>query len=336
LTELTGIGAELRRARESQGLTLADVAQQLKFAPHQIDFLENERFDRLPGPTIARGMVRNYARLLNLEPESMVARMSPKVPPVSDATLQGPALKQPVPFSDGGGRSTWIYAAFSLAVLALAAVLGYGWQQERAGAPQFVAPAEPQRPAEPEPPPVERLADPAPPPVVAEAPKPEPKPEPKIPKPEPKIPKPEPKIPKPEPKIPKPEPKIPKPEPKIPKPEPKTAIEKPAPPQAAATPPIQAATAPQAPADTQPREATGNVRRIVLICEEDSWLEVRDGTGRSVVQSLYPAGSERVVRGRGPFEIVIGNARAVRLVVDDKPVDLKRHTRGEVARVVIQ
>jgi cytoskeleton protein RodZ len=252
----------------------------------------------------------------------MVARMSPKVPPVSDATLQGPALKQPVPFSDGGGRSTWIYAAFSLAVLALAAVLGYGWQQERAGAPQFVAPAEPQRPAEPEPPPVERLADPAPPPVVAEAPKPEPKPEPKIPKPEPKIPK--------------PEPKIPKPEPKIPKPEPKTAIEKPAPPQAAATPPIQAATAPQAPADTQPREATGNVRRIVLICEEDSWLEVRDGTGRSVVQSLYPAGSERVVRGRGPFEIVIGNARAVRLVVDDKPVDLKRHTRGEVARVVIQ
>jgi cytoskeleton protein RodZ len=308
LTELTGIGAELRRARESQGLTLADVAQQLKFAPHQIDFLENERFDRLPGPTIARGMVRNYARLLNLEPESMVARMSPKVPPVSDATLQGPALKQPVPFSDGGGRSTWIYAAFSLAVLALAAVLGYGWQQERAGAPQFVAPAEPQRPAEPEPPPVERLADPAPPPVVAEAPKPEPKPE----------------------------PKIPKPEPKIPKPEPKTAIEKPAPPQAAATPPIQAATAPQAPADTQPREATGNVRRIVLICEEDSWLEVRDGTGRSVVQSLYPAGSERVVRGRGPFEIVIGNARAVRLVVDDKPVDLKRHTRGEVARVVIQ
>ena len=308
MTELTGIGAELRRARESQGLTLADVAQQLKFAPHQIDFLENERFDRLPGPTIARGMVRNYARLLSLEPESMVARMSPKVPPVPDATLQGPALKQPVPFSDGGGRSTWIYAAFSLAVLALAAVLGYGWQQERAGAPQFVAPAEPQRPAEPEPQPVERLADPAPPPVVAEAPKPEPKPE----------------------------PKIPKPEPKIPKPEPKKAIEKPAPPPAAATPPTQAATVPQAAADTQPREATGNVRRIVLICEEDSWLEVRDGTGRSVVQSLYPAGSERVVRGRGPFEIVIGNARAVRLVVDDKPVDLKRHTRGEVARVVIQ
>lgn len=315
MTELTGIGAELRRARESQGLTLADVAQQLKFAPHQIDFLENERFDRLPGPTIARGMVRNYARLLNLDPESMVARMSPKVPPAPDATLQGPALKQPVPFSDGAGRSTWIYAGFSLAVLALAAVLGYEWQQERA-APQFVAPAAPQRPAEPEPRPVEPLAAPAPP--LAE---------------------------------PAPPLAVPAPPPvtaQAPKPEPKKAIEKPAPPKpptpapesskpaAPSKPAAQVATAPQSPADTQPREAAGNLRRIVLICVEDSWLEVRDGTGRSVVQSLYPAGSERVVRGRGPFEVVIGNARAVRLLVDDKPVDLKRHTRGEVARVVIQ
>ena len=69
MTELTGIGAALRRARESQGLAVADVAQQLKFASRQIESLENERFDRLPGPTIARGMVRNYARLLGVDPE---------------------------------------------------------------------------------------------------------------------------------------------------------------------------------------------------------------------------------------------------------------------------
>ena len=81
MTELSGIGAELRRAREAQGLTIEDVAQQLKFAPRQIESLESERFDRLPGPTIARGMVRNYARLLNMAPEPLVERMSPKVEP---------------------------------------------------------------------------------------------------------------------------------------------------------------------------------------------------------------------------------------------------------------
>jgi cytoskeleton protein RodZ len=300
LTELTGIGAELRRARESQGLTLADVAQQLKFATHQIEFLENERFDRLPGPTIARGMVRNYARLLNLDGEALVERMSPKVAAAPDVALQGPALKQPVPFSQGGGRATWLYAGLSLVVLALAGVVAYEWQRESA-APQFVVPgAPPPAPAaapaqaEPEPQPVERMAEPAappPPPVTAAEP--------------------------------------PKPEPK--KPEPRKAIEQPVPPEVAVAPPVE-----QPVEQAAPREATGNLRRIVLICEEDSWLQVRDGTGQSVVQSLYPAGSERVVRGRGPFEILIGNARGVRLLVDDKPVDLRRHTRGDVARLTIQ
>jgi hypothetical protein len=33
---------------------------------------------------------------------------------------------------------------------------------------------------------------------------------------------------------------------------------------------------------------------------------------------------------------VIGNARGVTLLVDDKPVDLKRYTRADVARVTIK
>src|SRR3954470_3181712 len=65
--EVSGIGAELARAREEQGLALADVAQQLKFAARQLEALEKERFDLLPGGTFARGMVRNYARLLKLD-----------------------------------------------------------------------------------------------------------------------------------------------------------------------------------------------------------------------------------------------------------------------------
>ena len=53
MTESTGIGAALKQAREAQGLAIDDVALQLKFAPRQIESLEQERFDRLPGPTIA-------------------------------------------------------------------------------------------------------------------------------------------------------------------------------------------------------------------------------------------------------------------------------------------
>jgi len=284
LTELTGIGAELRRARESQGLAVADVAQQLKFASRQIDSLENERFDRLPGPTIARGMVRNYARLLNLDPEPLLERMSPKAEPPPDPGRLAARFREPVAFSDSARRSTLVYAGFSVAVLALVGVVAYEWQQEQA-APKFVAPT--QTAAVP--------AVPAPAPPVVEEKKPV---------------------------------ETPKPPPAAEKPKPAAAVEKPKP---VAVAPVQE-PAPEQP----PREATGGFHRIVIICEQESWLEVKDGTGRSLVSSLNPAGSERVVRARGPFEIVIGNARGVRLLVDDKPVDLKPHTRVDVARVTIE
>ena len=55
---LTGVGAELKRGREAAGLAIGDAAQRLKLLPRQIESLEGERFDRLPGPAIARGMLR--------------------------------------------------------------------------------------------------------------------------------------------------------------------------------------------------------------------------------------------------------------------------------------
>lgn len=282
MTELTGIGAELRRARESQGLAVADVAQQLKFASRQIESLENERFDRLPGPTIARGMVRNYARLLNLEPEPLIERMSPKVEPPPDSGRLAQRFKEPVPFSDSARRSTLVYAGFSVAVLALVGVVAYEWQQERA-APQFVAPAQTQRAPEASPEPVAApvaVPTPAPPPVVEKQ-----------------------------------------------APEKKAVVEKPKAEAPAALPAV---------ADEPLKEATGNLHRIEFICQEESWLEVTDGTGRSLVSSLNAAGSERLVRGRGPFEIVVGNARGVTLIVDGRPVDLQPHTRVDVARLTIK
>ena len=70
-----GPGARLRGAREAAGLSLDQVAQQLKLAPRQVKALEDEDFGKLPGRTFARGFVRNYARLLNLDGDDLLALM---------------------------------------------------------------------------------------------------------------------------------------------------------------------------------------------------------------------------------------------------------------------
>jgi cytoskeleton protein RodZ len=78
------------------------------------------------------------------------------------------------------------------------------------------------------------------------------------------------------------------------------------------------------------------VHRIVLRVETDeAWLEVTDGAGRQLLSSLNRAGSERVVQGRGPFTLVIGNASHVRVLHNDHELDLKPYTRVEVARFTI-
>src|SRR5258706_581114 len=71
-----GVGKGLARARAALGFSVADVAQQLKFASRQIEALEQGRFAELPTGTFARGMVRAYAKLLKLDAEPLRRRPS--------------------------------------------------------------------------------------------------------------------------------------------------------------------------------------------------------------------------------------------------------------------
>ena len=265
---LTGVGAQLKQAREAASLAVDEVALQLKLMPRQIESLEHEHFDRLPGPAITRGMVRNYARLLKLDPEPLVELMAPHAQKAPERGQLDGRHRQQVPSATASRRSTLLYAGLSIALLALAGAVAYEWHQQKAAPVQpQVAPADTQKPVE----------------------------------------------------------------------EPAKPVEEPA---AREEPPVALAK-PELPAKPQPgiaaeRGVPPGIHRLVLRMEDEAWLEVRDGAGRTLVSSLHPAGSERSVRGQPPFELVIGNAAHVQLIYDGKPVELKPHMRGEVARLTLK
>ena len=48
------LGQRLRSERERQGLSISDVAQRLKYAPRQIEAIESDDFNALPGLTFVR------------------------------------------------------------------------------------------------------------------------------------------------------------------------------------------------------------------------------------------------------------------------------------------
>jgi cytoskeleton protein RodZ len=303
LTEL-GVGKALSEAREAQGLTLADVAQQLKFMTRQIESLEAERFELLPGPTIARGMVRTYARFLKIDPEPLLQSMTGRVD-APDATPQLAArFNQPVPFSDNGRRSTVLYLALSAGVLAIAAALVYEWHQERAPSSSVVTAAK--TPAEKK---LTRAQPPSPPVVAAEALQPEPRVEPA-----PVI--------------------APRAAPQPPA-TPSKPVAAPKEPPTSTTVASATATEPAKPADATPPKTSGP-NRLVLRFEEDAWAEVTDSAGRNLVSSLNVAGTERVIRGTPPYNLVIGNAQHVKVTYNNREVDLQPYVKVEVARFTLK
>ncbi len=65
-------GELLHAERLRVGFTTDEVATHLRLSKTTLGFLEEGRFDRLPGDTFARGYVRAYARLLKLDPNRLV------------------------------------------------------------------------------------------------------------------------------------------------------------------------------------------------------------------------------------------------------------------------
>ena len=65
-------GGAIRAARESQGLSVHEIASRLRLSPKQIDAIEADHFAALPEPTIVRGFIRNYAKLLKIDAQPLI------------------------------------------------------------------------------------------------------------------------------------------------------------------------------------------------------------------------------------------------------------------------
>jgi cytoskeleton protein RodZ len=69
---------------------------------------------------------------------------------------------------------------------------------------------------------------------------------------------------------------------------------------------------------------------LQLRFKSDSWVEVFDGAGRAVIYDLGKAGSERTVTGTAPLSVTLGNAGAVVVTINGRPVVVPPRAAGEL------
>ncbi|CUA85608.1 Cytoskeletal protein RodZ, contains Xre-like HTH and DUF4115 domains [Gulbenkiania indica] len=130
------VGASLRQAREAAGLSLGDVADRLKLSLRQLEAIERDDFEALPGAAFVRGFVRNYARFLELDDAPLMAMLDTRFP---SSLSSEPDLGTATDAVTDTAPVVPARRGFALAGLAggLILLLGVGWWWS-------------QRPAEPE------------------------------------------------------------------------------------------------------------------------------------------------------------------------------------------
>jgi cytoskeleton protein RodZ len=318
LPDARGVGQQLRSAREAKNLTLAEAAQSLKLAPRQVAAIESEDWGALPGNTMIRGFVRNYARVLNLDADALMRGL--------DATRMQRTLQLEASAGtsshlpqagDQAERRDYLAVVGGLVLLVLA-LLAYFYVPQDFWAEQLAAltgsetsqtAAETQtslsQPGEAAAP-LTVLGTVTPAPSAAEKPGAAGVLSTSV---------------------------MPEGQAPIVAGPAATADAK-SDSKADAKAEASAATKPESAAELKPEAAPADVLKLSFT--QAAWIEVRDARGEVIAFGVKPAGSQQELKGQPPFSLVLGNAKYVAVEYQGKPVDLGPHTSKGVARLSIE
>ncbi|MBK5003583.1 RodZ domain-containing protein [Pseudomonas sp. S32] len=313
-------GELLRLAREKRDWSQAEVARKLNLTLSSLNHVETGAFDKLPGHTFARGYIRAYAKLMDLDQAALVEafdRYTGTHAKGSDVHSLG-RIEEPMRLSHN------ILRGVSLLLLLAVVGGGFAWWQDQGsqrgkdlskialehvevesadGTTQIHPLDEPEDQAvsagqQPEsaPLPLEQntagqqaaTAEQAPAAATAPA------------------------------------------------SSPATVQQAPAPSTASPTvaaPSTPATPAPSAEAAAQPAAVPAGSAKVAIQFVADCWTQVSDGNGKVLFSAIKRKGDNLELTGKPPFAVRLGFARGAQVSYNGQPVDVAPFTSGETARL---
>jgi cytoskeleton protein RodZ len=364
------VGKTLREARERLGMSVADVANRIKFAPRQIEWLEEDDYVHLPEAAFVRGFVRSYARLVELDPALLLSTLPSSHAQTASVAREVKSVEIPMPTILSARRHNIIWLAAAL-IIALSLAIFERLHDRGPGVSKPVAkttiepivlptgaidgasaplPEQAQmnteniqedRPATPVQ--VAPVSVPVPAPVH-------------LPPQSVRI-------------VPTlmsaqqvvsaaPTSKAQQTEAAAQQPVPQKNVR--ANSQASASAKSDRSTSAMlswqliqqkyahaeqkqaqhaktpAVANAKPKVAEGGEHALRIELDADAWIEVKDGSDKILISKMYPAGSLVRVAGRAPLLVTLGNASTARLFDNGKKINLTRYTSADVAKVKLK
>ena len=293
-----GPGERLRAARLAIGLETPKLAAQLHLSDDMVAALERDEYDALPGRVFVRGYMRNYARLVGLPVESILKQFDERCPDQDAARALGrvgTSVRAEVRSSHGVMRVFTLVIVFGLLGLFVVWWKGYLGWVEQAPQPVELSASQLDAPLQPD-----ELALPA-----------------------------------------KPDAGLTTAAGTAPADSHAEAAASVAVAPAGATgtvePPVAAAPVTADLVSTLPAASAGVPASTGIELEflAPCWVDVRDAKRSFKLFGEMPKGARKTLGGEPPYKVVLGNAAAVRILVNGAPYDISQHARGNVARFTL-
>lgn len=326
-------GELLRQARENRDWSQAEVARKLNLTVSSLNHVETGAFDKLPGHTFARGYIRAYAKLMDLDQAALVEafdRYTGTHAKGSDVHSLG-RIEEPVRLSHNilrgvsllllvavvGGGFVWWQDQGSLRGKDLAKIALEHVEVESADGTTQIHPLdEPEDQAvsagqQPESAPLPLEQGAAEQPAAAE--------------PAPVSPAPA--------AVPAPAQQAPVP-PVASVPAAAPAPVAPAPATVAPAAPVAAVAAMAASAEpAAPAAVPAGSAKVAIQFVADCWTQVTDGNGKVLFSAIKRKGDNLELTGKPPFSVRLGFARGAQVSYNGQAVDVAPFTSGETARL---
>ena len=303
---LSRCGGVLKTKREKQGLSVHDVASNLKISGRQIESIEADQFALLPEATIVRGFIRNYAKLLKIQAEPLLDAYSVLVPTKEPLAFM---LKPSSTMKVGGYKKPKTARYVTVALLLLLALGAWFFYQSYIQKPSPTLPTEDVET-------IESLPQPALPAAERQ---------------EQSI----------DLTLPAPEATDVAPAETTVNPASSSEIT-----PAAANVALDNTLAPSSSlveakpaeaniAEANPFEPDAGMAKLEFNANQETWISVVDANGKQLYNKTIFAGSRESFNAKPPINVVIGNASGVAMNINNKPLNLGPHTRSNVARVKV-
>jgi cytoskeleton protein RodZ len=292
-------GAMIRAARESQGLDAGSLAAMLKIPLRRLEALENGRHDELQGPTFERALAQAACRVLKIDPKPVLALLPQHASNTLERVSEG--INTPFRERQGGSALGDLPSVARPALIAVAVLVVAALALLFLPETWWTRVSQAFKPAVPASAPAETASAPA---AAASA------------------------------SVLPAEPVVAASAAPVPVPVPVASA-------ASAAAPLTPAASASATAAQGIDEVLAHVAAapgipVQITATADSWCEVLDAQGRTLLSRTVLAGETVGLDGALPMKVKIGNARVTRVKLRGDNLDLTPFTRDNVARLELK